>query len=51
MPFRSADKIKGKLVLDTREGIRKGGESGPAVVPGNLKASLPFRRSATLTRA
>jgi hypothetical protein len=36
----SAPKIKGKLLLDTREGIRKGGESGPAVVPGNLKDSL-----------
>src|SRR4051812_4877930 len=35
-----AKKIKGGLVLDTREGIRRGGESGPAVVPGNLKASL-----------
>jgi hypothetical protein len=35
-----AEKIKGKLVLDTREGIRKGGESGPAVVPSNLKESL-----------
>jgi len=28
------------LVLDTRAGIRKGGESGPAVVPGNVKGSL-----------
>jgi uncharacterized membrane protein len=28
-----ADKIKGGLVLDTREGIRRGGDSGPAVVP------------------
>ncbi|HEV7405263.1 MAG TPA: DUF1553 domain-containing protein [Chthoniobacteraceae bacterium] len=35
-----AEKIKGGLVLDTREGIRRGGENGPAVVPGNLKASL-----------
>lgn len=31
---------KGGLVLDTREGIRRGGESGPAVVPGNPKESL-----------
>jgi cytochrome c553 len=31
---------KGGLVLDTRNGIRKGGESGPAVVPGNVKQSL-----------
>ena len=26
--------------MDTREGIRKGGDSGHAVVPGNIKASL-----------
>jgi dienelactone hydrolase len=32
--------IKGGLALDTRAGIRKGGDSGPAVVPGNAKASL-----------
>ena len=36
----SSEKVKGGLLLDTREGIRKGGESGPAVVPGNLKGSL-----------
>ena len=35
-----ADKIKGGLLLDTREGLRKGGESGPAVVPGNPDKSL-----------
>jgi hypothetical protein len=35
-----AEKIKGGLVLDTREGIRGGGDNGPAVVPGNLKESL-----------
>ena len=35
-----AEKIKGGLVLDTREGIRRGGDNGAAVVPGNLKASL-----------
>jgi Protein of unknown function (DUF1553)/Protein of unknown function (DUF1549)/Planctomycete cytochrome C len=29
-----AKKVRGKLLLDTRDGIRKGGESGPAVVPG-----------------
>ena len=32
--------LQGGLLLDTREGIRRGGESGHAVVPGNLKASL-----------
>src|SRR5579871_258841 len=35
-----ADKVKGGLLLDTREGIRAGGDSGHAVVPGNLKESL-----------
>jgi cytochrome c553 len=35
-----AEKIKGKLVLDTRDGTRKGGETGPAVVPGDLRKSL-----------
>src|SRR3954462_11787422 len=35
-----AEKIKGGLVLDTREGIRTGGDSGPAVVPGDLSGSL-----------
>ncbi len=33
-------KAKGGLRLDTREGIRKGGELGPAVVPGNVDESL-----------
>jgi hypothetical protein len=36
----SAEKIKGGLVLDTREGIRRGGDSGPAIVPGNLEESV-----------
>ena len=29
-----AEKLKGGLKLDTRAGIRQGGDSGPAVVPG-----------------
>ena len=33
-------KIKGGLALDTRESTRKGGDSGPAVVPGNPAKSL-----------
>ncbi len=33
-------KIKGGLWLDTREGTLKGGETGPAVVPGDLDKSL-----------
>jgi cytochrome c553 len=36
----TAKKIKGGLTLDTREGTRKGGETGKAVVPGDVKASL-----------
>ncbi len=35
-----ATKVKGGLLLDTREGIRSGGDTGHAVVPGNLKESL-----------
>ncbi|MEQ1851241.1 MAG: DUF1549 domain-containing protein, partial [Chthoniobacteraceae bacterium] len=35
-----SDKVKGGLLLDTREGIRRGGDSGPAVVPGDLKESI-----------
>jgi hypothetical protein len=35
-----ADKVKGGLVLDTREGIRRGGDNGAAVVPGRLDDSL-----------
>ena len=35
-----AEKIKGGLVVDTREGLRKGGDTGPAIVPGDLDASL-----------
>jgi hypothetical protein len=33
-------KTKGGLLLDTREGIRAGGDSGHAVVPGSVKDSL-----------
>ena len=33
-------KSKGDLWLDTRDNIRKGGETGPAVVPGDLEKSL-----------
>jgi cytochrome c553 len=35
-----SDKVKGGLLLDTREGIRAGGDSGHAVVPNDLKESL-----------
>ncbi|MBM79420.1 MAG: hypothetical protein CMJ78_02345, partial [Planctomycetaceae bacterium] len=36
----AAAQIKGELVLDFRGGTRKGGESGPAVVPGKPDESL-----------
>lgn len=36
----NSEKIKGGLVVDTREGIRRGGDSGPAIVPGDLAKSL-----------
>ncbi len=35
-----AEKIKGGLTLDTRDGVLKGGDTGPAVVAGNLDKSL-----------
>ena len=35
-----SEKVKGGLLLDTREGIRAGGDSGHAVVPGNVGESL-----------
>jgi hypothetical protein len=33
-------KVRGKLLLDTRDGLRKGGESGPTIVPEDPAASL-----------
>ena len=36
----SEEKIRGGLSIDTREGILHGGDSGPAIVPGNLDSSL-----------
>lgn len=35
-----AEKIKASLVLDSREGLLKGGESGPAIVAGDPEKSL-----------
>jgi len=35
-----AEKIKGGLTLDTRDGWMKGGDSGPAIVPGKPDESL-----------
>src|SRR4051812_13442507 len=34
-----AKKAKGNFVLDTREGLRKGGQSGPVIAPGNPEES------------
>ncbi|HEY6225934.1 MAG TPA: DUF1549 domain-containing protein, partial [Verrucomicrobiae bacterium] len=33
-------KVKGGLLLDTRDGLLKGGDSGPAIVPGDPEKSL-----------
>jgi hypothetical protein len=37
---REGKTARGGLVVDTREGIRQGGESGHAVVPGDPESSL-----------
>jgi cytochrome c553 len=37
---RLADKIKGGLMLDTREGMLHGGDTGPAITPGKPEDSL-----------
>ena len=39
----TAEKLRGGLHVDTREGLRLGGESGPAVVPGKPEESLLIR--------
>src|SRR5215471_6021256 len=36
----TATKIKGGLRLDSREALRRGGDTGPAVVSGDAKKSL-----------
>src|SRR5438270_13804600 len=36
----NAKKVRGGLLLDSRDGTRKGGFTGPAVVPGDLAQSL-----------
>jgi len=35
-----AKKLKGGLLLDTKEGVLKGGDTGPAIVPGEPEKSL-----------
>ena len=36
----SSDKIKGGLVLDSLDGLLTGGDTGPAIVPGDVEKSL-----------
>lgn len=35
-----SDELKGNLRVDTRDGLRKGGDNGPAVVPGEVDKSF-----------
>lgn len=37
---QQSEKVKAGLYLDTREGVLKGGENGPAIVPGYPEKSL-----------
>src|SRR5436309_12945335 len=37
---KDAEKVKGGLLLDTREGLLKGGDTGPALVAGDPEKSL-----------
>ena len=37
---QQAEKVKGGLLLDTREALLKGGDTGPAIVPGDPEKSL-----------
>jgi mono/diheme cytochrome c family protein len=38
-----ADEVKGGLKLDTLEDVMKGGESGPAIIPGDVENSFLLR--------
>ena len=38
-----AEEVQGKLLVDTREGIRKGGNNGPAIVPNDVEKSFLLR--------
>ncbi len=40
---KSASLAKGRLRLDTRDAVRRGGKTGPAVVPGDVDSSLLIR--------
>jgi hypothetical protein len=39
----AAEKLKGGLYLDTRDGVLKGGEDGPVIVPGKPQESVLIR--------
>src|SRR5580704_1105111 len=36
----TSEKLKGGLLLDTRDGMLKGGDTGPCLVPGDPEKSL-----------
>src|SRR5262245_52760131 len=36
----TASKVRGGLLLDTKDGLRSGGDTGPGVVPGDAGKSL-----------
>src|SRR6266511_4674452 len=36
----TSEKVEGGLLLDTREGVLKGGDTGPAIVAGDPEKSL-----------
>src|SRR5262249_21339099 len=38
-----AKELEGSLSLETRDGLRKGGDQGPAIVPGDVEKSLLIR--------
>jgi cytochrome c553 len=37
---QDAEKVRGGLLVDSRDGLLRGGDSGPAIVPGNPDESL-----------
>jgi hypothetical protein len=47
----SGEKVKGGLRIDQRDTIRKGGEHGPAIVPGDRRRACSSRRSAIRMRS
>ena len=40
----NSEKLKGGLLLDSREGVLKGGNSGPAIVPKPCATPIPIWR-------